>query len=459
MEAASADGDLLLRELALAANQYSSLEDASEGTSGQDFEVLYNHGLVLQELAGKVPAGSPEQLQLLKQACELYGSAAAARPSSAPVLYNWGVALADMGRLLKDSQPEEAMSCLQQASQRYAASLDLQPGSPQALNNWGLVLQEMSLLAGSAAEREVLVGYALEKFRHAVRLRPDFERGAYNLGTVLYAHAATLQADLASQLKAGRLTSGDAATSRERNAREARLRALFGAAAQYITLAAALQPGKDIYRRSLAVVRPLLPLPFLRAGYLTAPAAATLGGPCETWRREWFVLDGDSLRSASALESSLAGAAAGGLTGSAPTLRIGHAVGQVPLEVPLESLLGVRRVCDPSLPEGEAIWLSLSRPLSASGAAQRPHVAALAGGQHDPTGASAAPPCCCVWLVADDADSADAWADALLLAHHVVASRGADTLAEALLPLGGGGGAGGSRRSGSSGGAVLGPDR
>jgi hypothetical protein len=36
--------------------------------------------------------------------------------------------------------------------------------------------------------------------------------------------------------------------------------------------------------------------------------------------------------------------------------------------------------------------------------------------------------------VADDADSADAWTDALLLASHLVRSRGAEALAEALAP-------------------------
>lgn len=55
----------------------------------------------------------------------------------------------------------------------------------------------------------------------------------------------------------------------------------------------------------------MLPLPFLRAGYLTAPVEHTLGGPAEAWRREWFVLDHMSLRSASALESSLSSAASG----------------------------------------------------------------------------------------------------------------------------------------------------
>ncbi|KAG2453019.1 hypothetical protein HYH02_002354 [Chlamydomonas schloesseri] len=533
------DNDLLLRELALAANQYARQEEAAaaaaearkaaegrEGSvggagpvsssgNGQDYDIVYHHALVLQELAAKLPGGHAEQLQLLRQACELYACAAAVRPSSHSALYNWGVALSDMARLLKESDPDQALSCLQQATHKYAGALDLQPGNPQALNNWGLNLQEMSgLVPATSPERDTLVVYALEKFRHAVRLRPDFDRGCYNMGTVLYSYACAVQAELATQLKAGRLTSQDAETSRERHARETRVRALFTAAAQYICLSAALQPSRDIYRRSLAVVKPMLPLPFLRAGYLTAPVEHTLGGPAESWRREWFVLDHVSLRSASALESSLSSAASGaglGAGGAVPTLKIGHAVNEVPLVVPLDAIISVRRCYDPSLPEGEALWLQLSHPLNTSSATTHPHThahgpdaptaaaaagrpnvarqpsgrstepwaaaasAAAAAGPGGPAfgqgrgqgtvedgqgGAAAAaaslmyppgcaPPCCCVWLVADDADSADAWADALLLAHHIAVSRSPDALAEALTPAASANGAGAAATRGT----------
>lgn len=51
-------------------------------------------------------------------------------------------------------------------------------------------------------------------------------------------------------------------------------------------------------------------------------------------------------------------------------------------------------------------------------------------------------PCCslstvCVqgiYLVADDADSADAWVDALVLCQHLVATRCSEALEEALVP-------------------------
>lgn len=57
------------------------------------------------------------------------------------------------------------------------------------------------LVPATSPERDTLVVYALEKFRHAVRLRPDFDRGCYNMGTVLYSYACAVQAELAAQLK------------------------------------------------------------------------------------------------------------------------------------------------------------------------------------------------------------------------------------------------------------------
>lgn len=62
----------------------------------------------------------------------------------------------------------------------------------QALNNWGLVLQELSALR-PAEERRCLVDAAAAKFRRAIRQRPEFDRACYNLGTVYYALAESLQ--------------------------------------------------------------------------------------------------------------------------------------------------------------------------------------------------------------------------------------------------------------------------
>jgi hypothetical protein len=103
--------------------------------------------------------------------------------------------------------------------------------------------------------------------------------------------------------------AADSSTSRQ--ARDLAVRTMLAVAAQYICLAHALQPARDIYRKSLSVVRQMLPLPFLRAGYLTAPRARSIGTVTETYRRDWFVLDQKSLRQASSMECSLSTAGAG----------------------------------------------------------------------------------------------------------------------------------------------------
>lgn len=74
------------------------------------------------------------------QACEKYESALSHQPSSHAALYNWGVALTDLARCVRD-RPDQARACLNLASHKYAEALSHQPGSVQALNNWGLVLQ------------------------------------------------------------------------------------------------------------------------------------------------------------------------------------------------------------------------------------------------------------------------------------------------------------------------------
>jgi len=314
------------------------------------------------------------------------------KPNSHTALYNWGVALSDLARALRPLNPHEATACLHLASQKYAASLQFSPKNPQALNNWGLVLQELSADAKDWWERDTLVRQAMSKFRLALRARPDFDRGCYNLGTVFYTFALALQSE-PGQLK-------DAAS---RRARESRIRDLLGVAAQYICLAHALQPSKDIYRKSLGVVRQMLPLPFLRAGYLTAPLQRTLMQVNESYRRDWFVLDHVSLRAASNMESTLS-AASSGLLSTQRGFPHSSQPEEEPLVVTLGDILDVRRCADPSLPPGGAIWISL---------------------QSSPMG---------LYLVAEDGDSADAWVDALILANHMVLSRSHEALAEALVP-------------------------
>ncbi|GBF89166.1 hypothetical protein Rsub_01883 [Raphidocelis subcapitata] len=429
LQALAEDADLHVRELAFAARQYA----AALARAPDDYDALYNHGLVLQELSGRLAPASPDQIAFLRQACERYEAALSLRPQSHQALYNWGVALSDLARALKPSAPSEALACLHLASQKYAASLHIAPGNPQALNNWGLVLQELSADARDWRTRDALVRHAMDKFRLAIRARPDFDRGCYNLGTVFYTFACAMQSE-----------QGQPKDAPARAGRDAAARALFGTAAQYIALAAALQPAKDIYRKSLAVVRQMLPLPFLRAGYLSAPLPRGLGGLGEVYRREWFVLDHHSLRAANHMESTLSAASQGvppqqqqqqQQQRAKAAAAAAAAAEEDPLVLELSDIVAVRRCNDPSLPEGEAFWVGLSsRPLG-------------------------------VYLVADTADAANAWVDALVLAQHLVATRSHEALAEALTPqpsrrpkqaalvgAGGGGRQGGSPLGGIGGG-------
>lgn len=57
--------DLQTRELAFAAKQYSSCCTASPEDSSYD--LLYNHGLVLQELAVRLTPGSTDQVVMLQE--------------------------------------------------------------------------------------------------------------------------------------------------------------------------------------------------------------------------------------------------------------------------------------------------------------------------------------------------------------------------------------------------------
>ena len=149
---------------------------------------------------------------------------------------NWAVALTDIARLVRASQPEEAYECLTAAASKYAQSLAAQPDNPQACNNWcaagvgvvlvlpvermpvdggpmlllqvqaarcggcsparrcpvalhlaaappccacracrGLVLQDLASLR-PASERAAYLHHSCSKFRRALRLRPGFDR-------------------------------------------------------------------------------------------------------------------------------------------------------------------------------------------------------------------------------------------------------------------------------------------
>ena len=191
------------------------------------------------------------------QACDKYHEAWQLYNSSHAALYNWGVALSDMAHLEKQTEEDTAYHCLLAAAEKYALSLFYSANNPQvsslfkdctvhhrnysncpytelplpskrrgwsplslsltlqlflqrvsiilrrnclqALNNWGLVLQELSTMR-TPTERVLLVQQSVAKFRRAIRLRPEFDRACYNLGTVYYAHACSLQNEAQNQV-------------------------------------------------------------------------------------------------------------------------------------------------------------------------------------------------------------------------------------------------------------------
>jgi len=69
---------------------------------------------------------------LRKQACDSYEAAHALRPASHAALYNWGVALSDMARLLKAVNPGASYDLLLAATEKYGRSLEHNPNHPQA---------------------------------------------------------------------------------------------------------------------------------------------------------------------------------------------------------------------------------------------------------------------------------------------------------------------------------------
>jgi hypothetical protein len=174
-------------------------------------------------------------------------------------------------------------------------------------------------------------------------------------GTVLYSHACTLQEALLSNQDAAEPDAlaayggGSKAGGGGRGAAEQHVQSTFAHAAQYIALAYAMQPGKQVYSDSLAAVQRLLPLPHLRVGPLLAAHPDSADGPREEWVACWFGLGPDVL---AAMRPPAAHAGQGGLLATPPRI-----------SCRLEDITDARLAADPSLPAGTAFWLSLhSRP-------------------------------------------------------------------------------------------------
>lgn len=188
----------------------------------------------------------------------------------------------------------------------------------------------------------------------------------YNLGTVLYSHACTLQEELlagqeqqeaaaaagaarSSSLGVGSPLAGEASGHGGRGAAERAVQATFAYAAQYIALAYAMQPSKQVYVDSLLAVQRLLPLPHLRAGPLLAVHPDGEGTPDERWVQCWFGLGPDGLAAVRPPAAHAASGGHGGPLAKAPP----------PIRYDLADVSDARLAADPSLPRGAAFWLGL----------------------------------------------------------------------------------------------------
>ena len=67
----------------------------------------------------------------LLQAADKYEAAWQMQQTSHAALYNWGVALSDIARVVKPADKEQAHRYLQEAADKYAMSLQWNPNNPQ----------------------------------------------------------------------------------------------------------------------------------------------------------------------------------------------------------------------------------------------------------------------------------------------------------------------------------------
>ncbi|XP_031095457.1 protein HLB1 [Ipomoea triloba] len=277
---ADEEGRSRQRILTYAARRYASALERNP----EDYDALYNWALVLQESADNVgpDSGTPSKDALLEEACKKYEEATRLCPTLNDAYYNWAIAISDRAKMR--GRTKEAEELWKQATKNYEKAVQLNWNSPQALNNWGLALQELSAIV-PAREKQTIVKTAISKFRAAIQLQFDFHRAIYNLGTVLYGLAEDLS------------RTGGAINSKDVSPNE-----LYSQSAIYIAAAHALKPNYSVYTSALKLVRSMLPLPYLKVGYLSAPPAGNPLAPHSDWKRSQFVLNQEGLHQLSKVE-------------------------------------------------------------------------------------------------------------------------------------------------------------
>eukprot|EP00262_Sarcandra_glabra_P000936 TRINITY_DN1096_c0_g1_i1.p1 TRINITY_DN1096_c0_g1~~TRINITY_DN1096_c0_g1_i1.p1 ORF type:complete len:509 (-),score=81.94 TRINITY_DN1096_c0_g1_i1:114-1640(-) len=362
------DGRSRQRILSFAAKRYASAIEANP----EDHDAYYNWALVLQESADNVgpESNSPSKDALLEEACKKYDEATRLCPTLHDAFYNWAIAISDRAKIR--GRTKEAEELWKQATKNYEKAVHLNWNSPQALNNWGLALQELSAIV-PIREKQTIVRTAISKFRAAIQLQFDFHRAIYNLGTVLYGLAE-------DTLRAGRPV----------NAKEVSPNELYSQSAIYIAAAHALKPNYSVYRSALRLVRSMLPLPYLKVGYLIAPPAGNLIAPHSDWKRSQFVLNHEGLQQINVEQKQLSQSPSGRLGGPVQTEKA-----FVKVDVP--GIVSVSACADLTLPPGAGLCIDTI---------------------HGP-----------VFLVADTWESLDGWVDAIRLVYTIFARGKSDVLA------------------------------
>ncbi|KAM5571309.1 protein HLB1 [Rosa sericea] len=357
------DGRSRQRVLTFAAKRYASAIERNP----DDYDALYNWALVLQESADNVSpdSTSPSKDALLEEACKKYDEATHLCPTLHDAFYNWAIAISDRAKMR--GRTKEAEELWKQATKNYEKAVLLNWNSPQALNNWGLALQELSAIV-PAREKQSIVKSAISKFRAAIQLQFDFHRAIYNLGTVLYGLAEDT------------LRTGGSGNPKEVSPNE-----LYSQSAIYIAAAHALKPNYNVYTSALRLVRSMLPLPYLKVGYLTAPPVGKPIAPHSDWKRSQFILNHEGLQQVSKGDQKQVP-----LSGSGRS-------GDTAIKVNIPDIVSVSACGDLTLPPGAGLCIDTI---------------------HGP-----------VYLIADSWDFLDGWLDAIRLVYTIYARSKSDVLA------------------------------
>ncbi|KAH6831449.1 Tetratricopeptide repeat superfamily protein [Perilla frutescens var. hirtella] len=362
------DGRSRQRILTFAARRYATALERNP----EDYDALYNWALVLQESADNVSpeSSSPSKDALLEEACKKYEEATRLCPTLNDAYYNWAIAISDRAKMR--GRTKEAEELWKQATKNYEKAVQLNWNSPQALNNWGLALQELSAIV-PAREKQTIVKTAIGKFRAAIQLQFDFHRAIYNLGTVLYGLAEDIS------------RTGGHATAKEVSPEE-----LYSQSAIYIAAAHALKPNYSVYSSALKLVRSMLPLPYLKVGYLTAPPVGNPVAPHSDWKHSQFVLNHEGLQQITRAEQRYSTMSLSSKSGDSPTSK-------PVIRVDVADIVSVSACADLTLPPGAGLCIDTI---------------------HGP-----------VFLVAESWESLDGWLDAIRLVYTIFARGKSDVLA------------------------------